>query len=375
MRKVAMTLLTFALGVAFAVFFLNGRDAVEGQAQPAAAAGGFSAVANAVGTQDVTGPYEVVKGWPKDISTLPGNEKWTYGAGESVFAESPNRVFMLFRGELPNMHAAQGRAAAAAWSEHQLPGRGSLARCDDRVAARRRRHRSGHPEMADGVGRQRRRDRHQGPAVPQARRRRAMGALPRRLLTPTATSSRRGSSGTSCSAGRTRSTSARTTPEKHVWVVDDNMQVIYMFTHDGKQLVQTIGTPEKEGADATHFNRPTFIDWLPDGTFFVSDGYTGTRVAKFDKNGKFVMQWGIKGNPPNENAARLHEQRAWRRRRSGQPPRVRQRSQQPPHPGVRRERQVPLRVEHQRGSVEPAPALHRAGPQRLDLRSQHATRW
>ena len=40
MRKVAMTLLTFALGAAFAVFFLNGKDAVEGQAQPAAATGG-----------------------------------------------------------------------------------------------------------------------------------------------------------------------------------------------------------------------------------------------------------------------------------------------------------------------------------------------
>src|SRR5437016_9213393 len=103
MRKVAMTLLTFALGAAFAVFFLNGKDAVEGQAQPAAATGGFSAVANAVGAQDVTGPYEVVKGWPKDISTLPGNNKWTYGAGESVFAESPNRIYGLYRGELPNM--------------------------------------------------------------------------------------------------------------------------------------------------------------------------------------------------------------------------------------------------------------------------------
>ena len=32
----------------------------------------------------------------------------------------------------------------------------------------------------------------------------------------------------------------------------------------------------------------------------MSDGYTGTRVAKFDKNGKFLMAWGIKGNPPNE---------------------------------------------------------------------------
>ncbi len=98
-----MTLLTFALGAAFAVFFLNGRDTVEGQAQPAAAAGGFSAVGNAVGTQDVTGAYEVVKGWPKDISTLPGNAKWTYGAGESVFAETPNRIYGLYRGELPNI--------------------------------------------------------------------------------------------------------------------------------------------------------------------------------------------------------------------------------------------------------------------------------
>jgi DNA-binding beta-propeller fold protein YncE len=90
-------------------------------------------------------------------------------------------------------------------------------------------------------------------------------------------------------------------PEKHVWIVDDNMQTIYKFTNDGKTLVQTIGTPEQEGADATHFNRPTFMDWLPDGTFFVSDGYTGTRVAKFDKDGNFVMDWGIKGMPPNES--------------------------------------------------------------------------
>ena len=75
------------------------------------------------------------------------------------------------------------------------------------------------------------------------------------------------------------------------------MQVIYKFTHDGSKLLQTIGTPEQEGADATHFNRPTYMDWLPDGTFFVSDGYTGTRVAKFDKNGKFLMQWGTKGGP------------------------------------------------------------------------------
>jgi hypothetical protein len=49
------------------------------------------------------GAYDIVPNWPKPISGLPGNEKWTWGAGQSVFAESPNRVFILERGELPNI--------------------------------------------------------------------------------------------------------------------------------------------------------------------------------------------------------------------------------------------------------------------------------
>jgi DNA-binding beta-propeller fold protein YncE len=89
-------------------------------------------------------------------------------------------------------------------------------------------------------------------------------------------------------------------PEKNVWVVDDNMQVIYRFTHDGKTLLQTIGTPEQEGADATHFNRPTYIDFFPNGDMVVADGYNGTRVAKFDKNGKFLTAWGEKGQNNND---------------------------------------------------------------------------
>src|SRR5437016_14341251 len=70
----------------------------QGQKAPNAAV-----VPQTKGGQDIFGGYDVVKGWPRDISTLPGNEKWTFGAGQSVYAESPNRVFMLFRGELPNI--------------------------------------------------------------------------------------------------------------------------------------------------------------------------------------------------------------------------------------------------------------------------------
>jgi hypothetical protein len=63
----------------------------------------FAAIADEKDSQDVTGPYEVVADWPKPLSKLPGHEKWTWGAVESVFAESPNRVFILQRGEIPNL--------------------------------------------------------------------------------------------------------------------------------------------------------------------------------------------------------------------------------------------------------------------------------
>jgi peptidylamidoglycolate lyase len=89
-------------------------------------------------------------------------------------------------------------------------------------------------------------------------------------------------------------------PEKNVWVVDDYKQGIFKLSNDGKKLLQTIGTPDQAGADETHFNRPTFLTWLPDGTMYVADGYNGTRVVKLDKNGKFLLAWGEKGTPPKE---------------------------------------------------------------------------
>ena len=47
----------------------------------------LTAVPGAVGFLDPTGPYEVVPGWPKDLSTLPGNERWTFGAAPADVRE------------------------------------------------------------------------------------------------------------------------------------------------------------------------------------------------------------------------------------------------------------------------------------------------
>jgi peptidylamidoglycolate lyase len=89
-------------------------------------------------------------------------------------------------------------------------------------------------------------------------------------------------------------------PERHIWLVDDGAQSIYKFTRDGKTLVMTLGEFRVAGNDEKHFGRPTDIAFLPDGTFFISDGYVNTRVVKFDRTGKYITSWGMRGNNGTE---------------------------------------------------------------------------
>jgi DNA-binding beta-propeller fold protein YncE len=89
-------------------------------------------------------------------------------------------------------------------------------------------------------------------------------------------------------------------PEKHVWVIDRASQQVMKFTHDGKTLVMALGERGVAGTDEKHFGRPSGIAFLPDGSFYVSDGYDNRRIVKFDKSGKFLLQWGKQGSAPGE---------------------------------------------------------------------------
>lgn len=97
-------------------------------------------------------------------------------------------------------------------------------------------------------------------------------------------------------------------PEKKIWIVDDDMHEINIFSNGGK-LLKTMGVRGVPGRGPNNFERPTDIAWLPDGTFFVADGYAGTRVAKFDRNFNFIKDWGrrpgIRTTPAPTNSGRL----------------------------------------------------------------------
>ena len=87
--------------------------------------------------------------------------------------------------------------------------------------------------------------------------------------------------------------------DDNVWLTDRALQQVFKFSHDGR-LLMTLGTERAAGLDGTHFNKPTDVAFAADGSIYVSDGYGNNRVAKFSADGKFLLDWGRKGQGPGE---------------------------------------------------------------------------
>ncbi len=88
-------------------------------------------------------------------------------------------------------------------------------------------------------------------------------------------------------------------PDDNIWVTDNISHLVSKFSHEGKPLM-TLGVKGVAGQDGKHFNKPTDVAVAPNGDIYVTDGYGNSRVAKFDKNGKFLLEWGQKGKGDGE---------------------------------------------------------------------------
>jgi DNA-binding beta-propeller fold protein YncE len=280
MRKSLPMCLIAVAGIA-AGYVLNG-DWVSAQQRPAEPR--FAAVPSERGGQDIWGGYLPAVGWPKDLTTLPGHEGWTFGAGQSVFAENPNRVFVLQRGELPAIPRPRNQKIGPSvgfpigrlpWRDAttaSLPGNGGTGQIAE-----------------EGVE-----------AWLKAGNVMGVDARWEHCILVYDANGNLTESWTQWDSMLQRPHYVGISPydpQKHVWILDDHKHAIFKMTNDGKKIVQTIGTYGEPGNDDKHFNRPAFMDWFPDGGFAVSDGYNGTRVVVFDKDGKFVKAWGEKGEP------------------------------------------------------------------------------
>jgi hypothetical protein len=50
------------------------------------------------------------------------------------------------------------------------------------------------------------------------------------------------------------------------------------------------------GVAGESFNRPTDVAWDSQGNIYVADGYGNSRVAKYDRDGKWIKNWGSTGS-------------------------------------------------------------------------------
>jgi len=229
------------------------------------------------GGQEEFGHYEPVPNWPQPLPDGPDgvkHEGWTWGSQGAVYAETPDRIWIAQRGELPLP------AGNEPWTPYALirPPRGNATGNDDGLSAT--------CEPTDTKRGWERRYHHVIFVVDRAGKMVQWWPQHDKLFEAP------------CGRGPHKIKMSPYDPEKHVWVFDDQLHVIHKFSRDGK-LVMTLGTKGQRGRDAGRlFDRPTDIDWLPDGTFFISDGYGGTRVAKFDKDGKFIKDWGSAPKDP-----------------------------------------------------------------------------
>lgn len=87
--------------------------------------------------------------------------------------------------------------------------------------------------------------------------------------------------------------------EGNLWLTDVGLHQVFKFTPGGKLLL-TLGERAVPGNDHAHFNLPTDVAVLRDGSFYVSDGYKNTRVMKFAADGRLEFEWGTKGEGPGE---------------------------------------------------------------------------
>ena len=121
MSKVIVAVVALVVGLAAGRLMGGGTTPAGGADEAASASGGFAAVPGEIGGQDLFGPYDVVANWPKGVETLPGHEKWTSGAAQGIFAENPNRVYLVARGELPHFPKVPNAKLTALGPSLQFP--------------------------------------------------------------------------------------------------------------------------------------------------------------------------------------------------------------------------------------------------------------
>lgn len=89
--------------------------------------------------------------------------------------------------------------------------------------------------------------------------------------------------------------SVRVDAHDNIWTVDNGTHVVIELSPEG-QVLLALGKFRVPGADWAHFNQPTDVATDRDGNIYVADGYVNMRILKYDRNGNFLLTWGLEGS-------------------------------------------------------------------------------
>ena len=195
-------------------------------------------------------PYDVVDGWMKPFAS----EGFAWGGHSGVFAESPDRIFVVQRGEtqLPDpvppgfagfvgsigLNSLQGGVRVWQNCIFVVDGDGNVIEVWDQWDHLF--------EGSDGRG-------------------------PHRIrISPY-------------------------DPERRVWVIDESGHQIFVFSNDGSELLMTLGEKDVGANDESHFGSPQDVAFLPDGRIVVADGLDNSRVLILDAEGNYITEFGEQG--------------------------------------------------------------------------------
>jgi DNA-binding beta-propeller fold protein YncE len=102
--------------------------------------------------------------------------------------------------------------------------------------------------------------------------------------------------------------------EDNIWVTDKGSDMVIKFTPDGR-VAMVFGRKQEAADEKTgplkhpnpplppvdgYFRQVTDVAWDAAGDTFISDGYINSRVAKVDKNGKWLKSFGEPGDQPGQ---------------------------------------------------------------------------
>jgi hypothetical protein len=220
------------------------------------------AAVDGVGGINISGPYEPVLGWPEEMH--PG--EWKPGSGRGVYAESPDRVIVVYGGEV------ELYKETSVWGPNIIRDL-RFTEINSRLNPT---HRHCHEILffnRDG---------------------KLIDSLDRHFDVIHENDLKDGGSSHSGHINRLRMN--RYDPEHHVWIVGQGNTGIFKFTNDGHKLVFKI-----DAHSVPKEYHPLFFEqdiaFLPNGDFLVAHRHF---VMRFSEDGSLLSTFGAPGHAPGE---------------------------------------------------------------------------